>query len=620
MANTPPSPPLPWQMPTRAGAGWRTVKVALHITRRTLLNACNGPRRWPRAEALADAPVIAEKRSLLWEDGREDEFLLRAGKVQNLRLAVRAFDGVLVPAGQTLSFWAQLGRMSRRRGFAVGREIIAGCVVPTIGGGICQLSNALAQAAIDAGIELPEWHRHSARIENATTAAIDATVAWNYIDLRLKSPFAVRIEAELSADELIVRLRAIDAPPLSPSSRRTIPVAVQPTIPRHHLPVARGCLTCDQTRCFRHQPIGRHAQARHAIALGAYIPELADWLTETVTTDPASGDWLLGWERSTRRRWAPPADAAVHWLLAPTLKRMARSFWQRASTRAGQGEGGIRQRNLHHHADDLAAAIARHLRPEHLHLIVTQDLLVPLWRSGALAGRRFEVWVNALPAEDIQRRLDAAAQRHPDAASLRDFRVDRAWLHDENAALSAAQRLLTSHTEVARVLRSRGLPVEQRPWRTPPPRPNSRTSRPRAPHPTLAFPASALPRKGAATVAETARQLGARVLIFGTPPGPADATWHGVNWHPARYTDPAIWGQIDLVLLPALIEHNPRPLLQALAHGLPVIATPACGLPAQPGLTLVDADNPQALLAATRAAWGGTAPIPHNQKNISLFR
>ena len=40
-----------------------------------------------------------------------------------------------------------LGRITARKGFVLGREIREGCVVPTVGGGICQLSNALATAA-----------------------------------------------------------------------------------------------------------------------------------------------------------------------------------------------------------------------------------------------------------------------------------------------------------------------------------------------------------------------------------------------------------------------------------------------------------------------------------------
>lgn len=52
------------------------------------------------------------------------------------------------------------------------------------------------------------------------------------------------------------------------------------------------------------------------------------------------------------------------------------------------------------------------------------------------------------------------------------------------------------------------------------------------------------------------------------------------------------------VVLPALIEHRPEPLLAALGAGLPVIATDACGLVARPGLTLVARDNAEALHAA----------------------
>ncbi len=596
-----------WRPPTPAAAWWRACKVAAHIARRGLLNAWAGPQRWPVTNALAEAPALVELRSALWEDGRDDEFLLRAGKVQNLRQAARAFHGIVVPAGETLSFWAQLGRMSSRRGFAVGREIISGCVVPTMGGGICQLSNALAQAAHATGIPLTEWHRHSALIDSAMPQAIDATVAWNYVDLRLRPSFAVRVEVELTATELVLRLRADGAPAPRQRPARVVPIArpASPTVVRTDLAVARGCLTCDETSCFRHQPAGRHVQARRAVLVGAYMPELADWLADPAAQSnaPAHTDWLLGWERPARRRWSAPLGQAVDWLYAPTLQRMWRSAWQRGATQVG--EGGARQRGLQRHADELAAAMARRLRPEHVALVLTQDLLVPLWRSGALAGRQFDVWVDALPANDIQRRLDAAAQLDPNAASLNDFRVDAAWLRDENLALAAARRRLTAHAEVARVLRARGWSVDARAWRTPASARDDSTSAARLPRssgqPTLVLPASALPRKGAPAVAEVARGLGARVLILGTPPTTGAVAWAGVDWQALRYADD--WLHLaDVVLLPAVIEHRPRALLQALAHGVPVVATPACGLPRQPGLRLVEPGDLEGLLAATRAA------------------
>jgi hypothetical protein len=41
----------------------------------------------------------------------------------------------------------------------------------------------------------------------------------------------------------------------------------------------------------------------------------------------------------------------------------------------------------------------------------------------------------------------------------------------------------------------------------------------------------------------------------------------------------------------------------ALAAGVPVIATSACGLAPQAGLTIIPPDNPGALIAALRAAF-----------------
>ncbi len=54
----------------------------------------------------------------------------------------------------------------------------------------------------------------------------------------------------------------------------------------------------------------------------------------------------------------------------------------------------------------------------------------------------------------------------------------------------------------------------------------------------------------------------------------------------------------DLFVLPAHIEHQPRALLAALARGIPVIASSACGLGERAGLITVPAGDVQALRAA----------------------
>ena len=94
----------------------------------------------------------------------------------------------MVPAGETFSFWKQVGRATRRRGFVAGRELREGCLVANIGGGLCQLSNALYEAALAAGFEIVERHAHSRRVPGSRAALQrDATVFWNYVDLRFRA-------------------------------------------------------------------------------------------------------------------------------------------------------------------------------------------------------------------------------------------------------------------------------------------------------------------------------------------------------------------------------------------------------------------------------------------------
>ena len=152
-----------------------------------------------RQLALDEHPVYTAT------DPRERE--LELGKVQNLRVAAALVDGIVLEPGEIFSFWAAAGRPGRSKGYVIGRELRQGCMIPTIGGGICQLTNALSRAAHAAGMEIVERHSHTVHppgffIDGTT----DATVFWNYIDFRFRGPVRVRIGARLTETTLAVRL------------------------------------------------------------------------------------------------------------------------------------------------------------------------------------------------------------------------------------------------------------------------------------------------------------------------------------------------------------------------------------------------------------------------------
>lgn len=215
-------------MPSRFGAFLFGVKAWLLRIHRTLLNLVSPVRRHKADDADSFPIQLAESRTPLWTTESLVERSLQLGKVQNLRVAAGALHGILVPAGQTFSFWRQLGRATRKKGYVSGRELREGCLIPAVGEGLCQLSNALYDAALQSGCEIVERHAHS-RVVPGSAAEIgrDATVAWNYIDLRFRPKAAIRIHVHLTAQDLIVRLLA--ARTVSANNSQAV---ARPTLPR----------------------------------------------------------------------------------------------------------------------------------------------------------------------------------------------------------------------------------------------------------------------------------------------------------------------------------------------------------------------------------------------------
>lgn len=596
-----------WKMPTRTQAAGFWLRTRLLAILRSAHNwRSPRARHWVADEALAAAPIRAQLCTSLWADSRPEEFMLTAGKVHNLRVAAKALDGLVVPAGERLSFWRQLGRPTTARGYVRGREVRAGCVVPTLAGGICQISNALATCAVRAGFELVERHAHSARVESTAEEGdrIDATVFWNYVDLQIRAPVAWRLELKLTSDELVLTIRAQDVARGHPGTDYDL----SPRIPRQaieSIQVMRSCMNCEEVRCFRHQPSLRGSQARSAWLLDGWTQEFHDWLnTQDGVADcllPVTTRQLPGWFLrrgliDDGKGWSSLTSVVNAHVIQFGWVSLRRAWWLRRHAR----DSGRRQASVLDGQRWLAEACARRLRPEHTHLVIDQGLLPYLQQLGVLGGRTYDVLAHALPMDEIQRRLDKATGsrvmgKHGDA-TLKDFRAATDLMRAEIEAMQGARKVVTAHAEVAGYWRQRsGLDVRQLPWAMP------AATIPRVPRamdamPLVVFPASALARKGAYELAEALRGLPCRLRVLGSVSADA-ALWQGVAVEYGNYTDDWL-ARADAVALPAHVEHSPRALLAALAAGIPVIATPACGMRDMAGVRLVPAGEVGALRAA----------------------
>lgn len=575
--------------PTRLSGVIFRLKVAVHQIERARQDRAGAPARLTPG-SLAEFPVVlAESRSALWSDEREAELAWQRGKVQNLRRAVRDLNRVLLPAGAVFSFWSQLGRASRRRGYVAGRMLQQGCLVPAIGGGLCQLSNALYDAALQSGCEIVERHAHSRIVPGSLAAeGRDATVAWNYVDLRFRSRQALLIEARLNREELVVRFlgAAGSRPPAAGAFASAAELRA----------IARSCATCADTSCHRHEKTPSiAARGRTAYLLDENWPEYRDYVRRAHRREDVLGIPLDGarW-RLPRYRWETSGFARIGCAPLQTISRTL-------ATRRLQARGPARLKAQLASAELLAHRLARLLDGDVSDVCLPQSLLPWLWRAGHLGGRGFRVLMTRLPMLALQQRLDAAASAYPERRSLADFRAPDWLVEAEAEALDAAEIIITPHDEIARLFAGKALHLD---WNVPavPPALRKKSRR------RIAFPGPTIARKGAFELREALRGLDIELVPLGNALE-GDGFWQDLPL--AHGADGGGWlGSVAGVVQPAFVEDQPRPLLRALAAGIPVVATPACGIAPRAGLTLVPAGNPVALRQALEQLFDPRRVVP----------
>jgi hypothetical protein len=577
-----------WSRPTRFSSLIFGFKAVLLRIERAARDLAMGPAKLSKADVAAYPTSLAESRTALWSDEQAEEQDHQQGKVQNLRRAVRALNHVLLPAGAVFGFWRQIGRASPGRGYVVGRMLQQGCLVPAVGGGLCQLSNALYDAALQSGCEIVERHAHSRVVPGAAgEQGRDATVAWNYVDLRFRGRRAIVIEAFLERDHLVVRFRGQrDTAAVSPVQ--------PPAAPALWRRIASSCVSCGDTACFRHEnrPAVRN-RGRTAYLLDECWPEFQSHVRRARGDQDKLGIAFDGrrWGFA-RHRWETAGFAEVG--TAP-LETLARSFAARRLKR----QGPARLMAQLAASEALAHRLSALLSADVSEACVAQSLLPFLWREGHLGGRGFRVLMTRLPMATLQERLDIAWAANPERASLHDFRAPRSLIEAESEALAGADVIVTPHAEIARLFKDKALLLD---WQIPS---LAKVARAGARQRRIAFPGPTIARKGAYELREVALALDLEVLLLGGDLERADF------WAPVRTrrmppgADRAAWlGEVAAVVQPALIEDQPRALLAALAAGLPVVATPACGIANVAGLVPVQSADPAGLAIALRAILG----------------
>lgn len=107
---------------------------------------------------------------------------------KNLKKIAEILTGHEIKPGEVFSYNAVIGERTKEAGFFLAPEIVRGRMVAGYGGGACQGSTTLFNAALFAGMEDFQWSPHSQQSHYAKPGR-DAAVYYGQIDLKFRNPF-----------------------------------------------------------------------------------------------------------------------------------------------------------------------------------------------------------------------------------------------------------------------------------------------------------------------------------------------------------------------------------------------------------------------------------------------
>jgi len=134
----------------------------------------------------------------------------KKSRSHNITLAARKIDETIVGPGEEFSFNNTVGPTTKRNGFQLGMIFNSGRRSQGYGGGVCQVSSTLFNAAKQAGMEITERHEHSLEVGYIEKGK-DASTSYGLIDLKFKNPhdYAVKINAYVMDEKIITEIHRL---------------------------------------------------------------------------------------------------------------------------------------------------------------------------------------------------------------------------------------------------------------------------------------------------------------------------------------------------------------------------------------------------------------------------
>ena len=122
--------------------------------------------------------TVSDLKARTREMGRFTTYFHTSGENRrhNLKLAAEAISGTVLGAGETFSFNEAVGERTENRGFRIANVVVGGDFVKGVGGGVCQVSTTLYNAALLSSLPIGKAAAHSRPVSYVPYAR-DCTVS-----------------------------------------------------------------------------------------------------------------------------------------------------------------------------------------------------------------------------------------------------------------------------------------------------------------------------------------------------------------------------------------------------------------------------------------------------------
>ncbi len=160
---------------------------------------------------------IFQHKTILRRPLKNIEMWMQENKIANLKIAIKKLDGLVIEPGQTFSYWRQIGKPTKQKGYLEGMILHRGTVMAGVGGGLCQLSNLMYWMTLHTPLTIIERWRHSYDVFPDTQRnqpfGSGATCSYPNIDLQIKNNTSQKFQLSLTiTDEYLIGQWLSDKP------------------------------------------------------------------------------------------------------------------------------------------------------------------------------------------------------------------------------------------------------------------------------------------------------------------------------------------------------------------------------------------------------------------------